>query len=99
VIGKCNLCGGNGKFYPKYHPNNNRMGGFIGWVLRPKKIVLPNGHIRAVNNCKRCQGEGSVEIQNKNKPTYIRCVQCNGCGEVKIYNPVIPRGFLNRGIK
>lgn len=96
VIGECNLCGGNGRFYPRFRRQNVDPRDVWSWMIfgRPEFVVLPNGQRRAVNACKECRGHGSVKKERKDKPTYIRCDQCEGTGEIKIYNPVIPRGFL-----
>jgi hypothetical protein len=49
------------------------------------------GFIR--NVCKLCGGEGFVGSAEP-RLRYVRCEGCEGCGEVKIYNPVLPRGLL-----
>lgn len=101
AVGKCNLCGGTGRFYPRYQQRShsrttNAFRSFFESIhsLQPKKVQLPNGKFIPVNNCMECNGNGWKMVENKNKPTYERCWECKGTGEIRIYNPVIPKGLL-----
>ena len=100
--GKCYLCGGNGRFYPKYKPRGiPKMFKYMNWVrdLDAKWVKLPNGQDRKVNRCKKCSGEGQVRVEDDKRLSYVKCSKCEGCGEEQIFNPVLPRGYIVGGIK
>lgn len=85
-IGECRGCKGSGWYYPP-----RRVPGFlyIGVVH-----FIP-GTTRPGRSCRLCRGVGRGLIQEEKKETlYTACTTCNGKGEVKMANPVIPRGYL-----
>ncbi|KKK61294.1 hypothetical protein LCGC14_3015770 [marine sediment metagenome] len=44
--------------------------------------------------CKHCHGTKYRTISNRDQPIFHKCLVCNGTGEVRIFNPVIPKGRL-----
>ena len=98
VVGKCNLCGGNGKFYPKYKKQAPRFRSFFedfnNFFDFELFIKLPNGQTRGVNRCKRCRGSGTARVKDVRFLKYLKCSKCEGTGEEQIFNPVLPRGYL-----
>ena len=100
VIGKCNLCGGNGRFYPVYKKPSGRERYFVWTTMfddTAKWVRLPNGTERKVNACRECSGSGRRRIEDDTRPSYVKCSKCDGCGEERIYNPVLPVGYLMSG--
>lgn len=95
-VGDCYKCKGTGKFYPfkKKSPI-----GFASWPHGPMFDVYVPGTNRRGVPCKMCAGSGETEIRSDGRPCYMICVICEGVGEVKMWNPVIPRGFLSGGMK
>jgi DnaJ-class molecular chaperone len=87
VIGECNLCRGSGRFYPE----NKRpwMRGFwdvLKHIPGTMKLGIP---------CKKCGGSGRFLVPVMgDKLFHTVCHQCDGIGEVKIFNPVLPRGLF-----
>jgi DnaJ-class molecular chaperone len=83
----CRLCKGSGKFYPKSK-------GYGAWPFWIPQAYIP-GTVYVGLPCKKCGGEGSL-----NQPiateriNYVRCWECHGVGEIKMWNPVIPRGLF-----
>ena len=92
VIGKCNMCGGSGRFYPPYKgPRVSR----ITWIPVYKDITLSNGQKIRANACSQCESTGRIWVTVRGTERfYAKCNICSGVGEVKIYNPVIPRGLF-----
>lgn len=82
----CLRCKGSGKY-------TNRKGdaSFECYVCRGDGY-LPSRHL---NKCWVCKGEGGKKVP-VNSVVYYFCYTCNGVGEIKIYNPVIPKGILSR---
>ena len=81
---RCPRCKGTGKF--------SRNGAVVGDCFRCKG----QGWIRTrENHCETCHGYGRVS--QKIQRRYSRCTACNGAGEVRIYNPVLPKGLLGFG--
>lgn len=92
VVGSCYLCGGSGRFYPIY---KSKPGAKVRSIFGDSvTILLPSGKSQAVNKCRKCRGEGTIEETDSSRPTHVRCRVCNGSGELKIYNPVLPRGYI-----
>jgi len=86
VIGECNLCNGSGRFYPE---NKNPLRGFFYTIK-----YIP-GTMKKAIACKRCDGSGTVFGYAENSKLLHRvCDKCEGIGEIKLFNPVLPRGFL-----
>lgn len=89
LIIECPSCEGSGRFYPEV-----KKGEFI-YNVAFKTI---KGKRRKIYKCKTCKGWGEVlgkkkEIKDE-KFTYSTCDYCGGVGEIRIYNPVIPRGLF-----
>jgi DnaJ-class molecular chaperone len=88
VTGKCHMCGGTGKFYPIRKGPRTFFG--MSWG---KYKELPDNKRIPVESCKKCDGRGETPIPS-GKFFYNKCTRCDGIGEIKIYNPVLPRGYL-----
>jgi DnaJ-class molecular chaperone len=44
--------------------------------------------------CASCRGTHQKTVSDKEQPNHQKCGHCHGAGEVRIYNPVIPKGRL-----
>jgi len=88
-VGECFGCKGSGKFYPKSKSYRD------GWFLRVPRYIPRTKAIGVP--CKVCGGKGESPVAVKTEKLLARCVGCSGIGEIKIWNPVIPRGFLAKG--
>lgn len=77
-IGECFGCKGSGWLTPKHQKMR------IHPVWRSREPV---------NACKDCNGRG-VQRQESKELFYQLCSECKGVGEIKIFNPVIPKGLL-----
>lgn len=94
VRGECNSCRGSGRFYPKskeqylrYNPWGDQ------WWHRP--TYIPGTKFVGIP-CSECFGEGTV-IRFHKVTGYATCYACEGIGEIRIYNPVLPRGLFANG--
>ena len=76
--GECYTCKGTGWRKPK---NQKRTQNRV-W-----------GFGTFVNVCKKCDGTSYVHIK-VTKTHYNTCRECKGTGEIRIFNPVLPKGFL-----
>ena len=85
-VGECEMCHGSGWFYPQ----GKRTRWFESGVFIP-------GTFRNGIECSTCSGRGTVvdytEIECK---YHVKCDACDGVGEIRIWNPVIPRGLFNK---
>jgi hypothetical protein len=84
VIGECNLCHGSGRFYPE---NRRPLRGIfdVRYIPGTMKLGIP---------CKKCgSGQFWVPVMG-DKLFYTVCQQCDGIGEIRIFNPVLPRGLF-----
>lgn len=106
VIGDCNLCGGTGRFYPPFRPHMpskttrfNRLFSMMN-DFRAKYVTLKNGNRVQVNHCRECGGNGyrNQIIEVERDGVFLKCDQCKGVGEIKMWNPVIPRGFMKGAV-
>lgn len=93
-VGTCETCQGTGKFYPPFNPKSrniyNDLFG-VSWIL----VILPNGQRVKANNCRKCNGMKEVLIDKEVETLYYSyCIACDGKGEIKMWNPVIPRGLF-----
>src|SRR5262249_48821004 len=81
---KCRRCSGTGKY-------TNKKGDATFDCYTCKGMgTVPS--IRIVK-CWECNGFGSKYMSTKSM-IYRLCYTCSGTGEIKIYNPVIPKGIL-----
>ncbi len=86
VIGECNLCHGSGRFYPE---NKRPLRGFYDAFK-----YIP-GTMKLGITCKKCNGHGKLWVPvMSDKLFYTVCQQCDGIGEIRIFNPVLPRGLF-----
>lgn len=100
--GTCFLCNGTGKFYPPYKQSSFNRGnpffGFMDSVMPMSRSIKTKDGVKwiKVNRCKHCTGHGIVDMPNPDKfhKYYLACDDCGGVGEVKMWNPVIPRGLM-----
>ena len=90
IVGECRRCKGTGKFYPWNKRQNASHFSFFERVPN----YIPGTQKRGIN-CDRCGGYGHISVEKKHKSLKQRCPECRGIGEVKMFNPVIHRGFLN----
>jgi DnaJ-class molecular chaperone len=84
--GECNLCKGGGRFYPE---NKKAVMSFFF-----ERIVYIPGTTRRAHVCRACGGNG-VRLFYEKVASYMECPDCHGIGEIKMWNPVIPRGFMS----
>ena len=89
VVGECYGCKGTGRFFPK-----------------PKREYQK--HVKGGRTgirCGACFGDGyvrndifnlffGIKFKTVKERVYARCPECKGAGEVKMWNPVLPRGYL-----
>jgi DnaJ-class molecular chaperone len=80
----CSSCKGTGKFEQRSGRiiDCRRCGG-TGKFIHPYKMVI----------CPKCRGSATIQSFN-DEWYYRRCGTCNGTGEIKIFNPVLPKGRL-----
>jgi DnaJ-class molecular chaperone len=77
----CRTCGGSGKRKGHHSPSRNSFYNDLLARLEPQIT------------CHDCHGSGKAknpQIEHR------RCGECHGTGEIRIYNPVIPKGRLSR---
>lgn len=99
----CKRCGGTGKF------KDPRTGKAIGdcdgcrgtgrFVPAPKEGTWYFNELKDGRKgywCKECGGDGVVMVSadENERYYYLRCDTCKGIGEIKIFNPVLPRGLF-----
>ncbi len=85
--GTCKTCGGTGRFYPKHNTKTGSR-----WY---KEMKMPNGTVIQANQCRKCDGRGEgIFDTDGDQDYYTYCRECSGIGEIKMWNPVIPRGLL-----
>jgi len=102
-VGDCFLCSGTGKFYLPYKNTTYKFYklfdcfGFARYAMREVNTKEGKRNIK-VNLCKKCYGNGKVDIPNPNpnNKSYMLCSECDGVGEIKLWNPVIPRGLFTK---
>lgn len=92
-VGQCRSCSGSGWFYPfsKWHPLQ------FGMDMDPKPVP---GTDKPGIPCKRCRGTGEDPFDlrpTKEVLAYFTCTVCDGIGEIKMANPVLPRGYFTSG--
>jgi len=97
-IGECYACAGTGRFYPPYKQQRRPYPYSFFWGNDAKYINLRNGTRIRVNRCRECSGEGTVRVKDDSQKLYRKCDACRGIGEVKMWNPVIPRGLFANGL-
>jgi DnaJ-class molecular chaperone len=86
IIGECNLCHGSGRFYPE---NKRPLRGFCD-AFR----YIP-GTMKLGITCKKCNGHGQLWVPVvSDKLFHAVCYICDGIGEIRIFNPVLPRGLF-----
>lgn len=83
----CRPCNGTGKFTQK---NSRRIVNCR--VCRGTGLF---NHPTLTMNCPDCDGTATVRIPGQNV-SYHTCWKCRGVGEIKIFNPVIPKGALSK---
>lgn len=77
-VGECEVCSGR------------------GWFVRKKKSSNMYMFMRILteDECCHCGGHGYIYGEDERILCHRVCDMCKGMGEIRIYNPVIPRGFL-----
>lgn len=87
---RCRRCSGTGRF-----TRNGRDVGEcfacsgLGWHIDRNPSSL------GYNRCQTCHGTGYASTEKVS--SYIRCSACDGTGEVKVLNPVLPKGLFTMG--
>lgn len=85
VVGECNLCNGSGRFYPE---NKKPI-----YPFEPIKYIP--GTMKRGYNCKKCKGSGMIYGRAlTDRLNHTICQKCEGKGEIRIFNPVLPRGLF-----
>jgi len=94
VVGECRRCKGSGWFYPYNRRPTTRFSFFA-----PRRRYVPGTDKEGIP-CRPCNGSGrGLQEREGEKPYYTVCTRCEGVGEVKMKNPVLPRGFLAGGLQ
>lgn len=86
---ECDQCNGSGFFYPKYKMRGTISDAFF-------VTYIPGTNVRG-NVCFSCNGLGGYVMDVAKEAVgivYDKCWECRGVGEIKMWNPVLPRGFL-----
>lgn len=91
-IGECYRCKGSGKFYPFSKKRFDEKHYFHVFMFNEDPYI-PGTRNRGIR-CPACSGAKEVEIKTDGKPFFRVCEKCDGIGEVKMWNPVIPRGYI-----
>lgn len=89
----CKYCKGSGKFTQR---NSRRVVDCLacGGSGKFEKIFgRSNFGFGAWEFCPKCLGTKTIFSENE-KEFYEKCYECGGIGEIRIYNPVIPKGVL-----
>ena len=105
----CSRCGGSGKGNAKMPicPQCKGSGSFVPHDMAVKKGMKPKSfgfndlyglfgtgrHWPDNHYCNNCGGTGNV-LDQTGKKYAVTCSECKGIGEVKMWNPVLPRGLL-----
>jgi hypothetical protein len=63
-----------------------------GKISKPRH-PSPQEILDEIDKCRMCT-HGHIRRTNFDKPTYHICRSCEGVGEIRIFNPVIPKGRL-----
>lgn len=99
VVGDCYGCGGTGEFVP--HDYAVKKG------MRPKRFSIGNSRASIIfqsmfeswpenHYCDVCRGAGNY-MKKDGEEYAVVCDECKGVGEIKMFNPVLPRGLLTGG--
>jgi len=57
VVGKCYMCGGTGRFYPKFDQKERKLTGLsFPFVIH----TLPSGEEMLAYKCRICRGSGEI---------------------------------------
>ena len=95
----CSACGGSGEVRRKTECRNCKGSGKFTQA-RSKRVVdcrtcrgTGSFLLSSMTICLECVGNGRV-MEKTGSPLYHRCSSCYGTGEIRIYNPVIPKGRL-----
>ena len=93
-IGECRGCKGTGWFYPfSKRPSLGIFGPYAKDVPGTDKEGVP---------CRSCNGTGEdffSRISTEEVEYYFTCTYCEGVGEIKMKNPVLPRGYFTSGVQ
>lgn len=92
VVGECYSCRGDGWFYPYRKKRAGRRDFQAFWEAFHVKYIP--GTTKIGQNCMTCLGSGTREVPTGERTFYVVCSSCEGVGEVKMWNPVLPRGFF-----
>jgi len=90
VVGGCPSCKGTGEFVPHDWAVSQgitpRRGSYYDSLFGQQ--LWPRNHY-----CDKCNGIGQTTIKDGNAYAVV-CDECKGIGELKLFNPVLPRGLL-----
>lgn len=91
-IGECRRCKGTGWFYPfSKRPSLFFSYNYAKNVPGTDKEGVP---------CRNCHGTGEDPfglVSTEEVEYYFTCTSCEGVGEIKMKNPVLPRGYFTSG--
>lgn len=100
----CKKCGGDGVFKIRGNPKGtcytcDGSGVYDYWKAWKKKNLKTAfdylwRRAPAWTNCRECSGAGMAKDPNTGKMEALICDGCKGIGEIKMFNPVLPRGLL-----
>lgn len=88
--GECDRCKGTGLFFPKARRED------CDWTSRVSGKVVAHPRVSGeyAYQCKACGGYGKANVPSGERLYAVKCSMCKGIGEIKMWNPVLPRGFL-----
>jgi DnaJ-class molecular chaperone len=97
VVGDCRGCKGTGWFYP-WNRNQKGDGYFDSMFGGKHKTYIPGSDKYGIP-CHSCNGYKEIKVPKDERVYHTKCSGCDGVGEVKMWNPVLPRGYLAGGEK
>lgn len=80
----CRRCNATGKFTV-----GDRVAG-VCYGCQGTGKRMPKRHFM---ECPTCRGDRFIKLKSK-ELQHMFCYECKGIGEVKMFNPVLPRGYL-----
>jgi DnaJ-class molecular chaperone len=85
----CRVCSGSGKF------TQARTKRVVDCRVCKGSGIFKHSHQKQW--CPECSGTKMRLVESEIEVYFEKCTRCSGTGEIKIYNPVIPKGRLFAG--